>query len=121
MIDVPDVRVASMAEACSHLFALKRRWIAWSEGTDSVEVSPLLSSLSLSLLRGWLLSFPLRRYWSIRRPIGVVRSGKRRLWTWWPKDCRLDISRAHCVDLPALSSPSNTMNFPLRLCEGDDI
>ena len=98
-MEVPDARVVSIAAACSHRLALKRRWIAWSER----------------------LVLPLRRYSSISRPIGVIRSGKRRPWTCRPRDCRLAISLPHCVDLPALSRPSKTMNLPRRGFAAEDM
>ena len=38
-----------------------------------------------------------------------------------PRDCRLAISLPHCVDLPALSRPSKTMNLPRRGFAAEDM
>jgi len=49
---------------------------------------------------------------SMRLPTAVFRSGNRSISVRWPSISRFRASLEHCVDFPALSSPSTTMNKP---------
>ena len=53
------------------------------------------------------------------RPMAVVRSGQRHSSAGTPSDARCSTSSWHCVLLPALSAPSNTMKAPRPLAAAE--